>query len=165
MKPLAAVMLVTLVAGCRYRPDPVPLHGSPAELVRLAGQWVGEYQGIDSRRSGSITFTITARGDSAFGDVLMVPRGSEVPIFPEDRGVAHEAHERSPELLHIEFVAVAGGRVAGTLEPYLAPDCSCVVRTTFTGAVAGEAISGTFLTLGAAGLEQRGTWRVIRGKH
>jgi len=148
-------------AGCRYRPEPIPIQGERAEIARLAGTWVGEYTGTVSGRTGSITFVLKAGTDSAFGDVLMIPTGNRNALMPADNPVDHRSHAGSPQVLRVSFVSVVSGRVFGTLEPYIAPDCECIVRTTFDGAVGGDAVEGTFVTR-ARGFEQTGRWRVMR---
>ena len=50
----------------------------------------------------------------------------------------------------------------GSLEPYVAPDCNCVVTTVFRGTVAGNQIQGDFVTRGESGLRQEGRWSVTR---
>jgi hypothetical protein len=66
--------------------------------------------------------------------------------------------------LTIRFVRIAGDSVSGSLDPYAAPDCDCVLSTTFTGRVRANRIDGTFITLGGAprGTPLRGRWRVTR---
>lgn len=151
-----------LLAGCAYRPDPVPIAGSPAAIGSLAGTWLGEYHGTESGRSGSITFIISARGDSAFGDVLMVSATNPGALLPVHSAEEHLAHVRSSQALRIDFVAVSAGELSGHLEPYIAPDCNCRVSTTFTGRRNGNAIEGTFVTRGPSNFEQHGSWRVTR---
>ena len=153
-----------LCAGCHTQPVPVPVRADPAALAELAGNWIGTYQGSESGRSGQITFQISEHGDSAFGDVLMVPQSGAMP-HPVDPPAAHLRHASSPQSLSIAFVALAGDRVRGTLEPYVAPDCQCRVQTTFTGAVSGDQITGTFITRTANGAEQTGHWHVSRDRH
>jgi hypothetical protein len=152
-------------AACRYRPEPVPIRGERDDLARLAGSWVGEYTGTTSGRTGNITFTLKAETDSAFGDVLMVPAGATNSFLPADSPIEHRQHAGSPQVLRVSFVRVAGAQVSGTLEPYTAPDCDCVVRTTFTGTIGGDAVDGTFVTRGPSGYEQAGRWRVVRAKN
>jgi hypothetical protein len=162
MRTVAIPLIILLATACRYRPEPIPIQGDRTEIARLAGTWIGEYTGTSSGRSGNITFTLKAGTDSAFGDVLMVPAGTMNPILPADNPTDHRVHARSPQVLQVSFVSIAGGRVSGTLEPYVAPDCSCTVRTTFTGVIATDVIDGTFVTRGPSGLEQTGRWRVMR---
>jgi hypothetical protein len=157
---LAGIALAAL--GCRYRAQVVPISGDSGDLARLAGEWTGEYSGSDSHRSGTITFTITAHGDSAFGEVLMILPMEGNLLQPADLIAGHAAHARSADLLAIHFVRVAGGSVRGELEPYIAPDCECQVRTVFTGSMNGDVLSGSFLTTTAWGGRQNGTWRVVR---
>lgn len=159
---VVATIVLLGAAACRYHPDPIPIQGARSEIARLAGTWVGEYSGTTSGRSGSITFTLKAGTDSAFGDVLMVPVGGGNPIAAADNPAQHRLHARSPQVLQVSFVAVADTRVSGTLEPYLAPDCQCVVRTTFTGSISGDVVEGTFVTRVPAGAEQGGRWKVMR---
>lgn len=154
--------LAGALAGCSYHAEAVPLQGDRADLQALAGEWVGEYSGADSRRIGSITFVISARGDSSAGDVLMEAAVPGERLQHIDPARDHMEHARTTELLDIRFVAVAGGQVRGEMEPYLAPDCRCTVRTTFTGRVDGDAVRGTFVTVGAGIDAQRGTWHVRR---
>jgi len=149
------------LAACHYQPVPVPVQAEPAALVALAGAWAGTYEGTQSGRTGSITFRITERGDSAFGDVLMVADNGGMPQ-PVDAPAEHLRHAGSPQMLSIAFVSLTGHRVRGTLEPYIAPDCQCRVITTFTGTVAGDVVSGTFVTRTQDGMEQTGQWRVSR---
>src|SRR5690349_21850451 len=135
-----------LVGACHYRPTPVPLAGDRSTIALLAGDWTGTYRGMQTDRTGSITFTIRANADSAFGDVLMETPPGAPRITPADPPAVHNLHARGPQLLAIKFVAIYGGEIEGALEPYTAPDCDCIVTTRFTGRVAGDTISGTFVT-------------------
>jgi len=47
----------------------------------LTGEWAGDYSSVESGRSGSISFTLRAAGDSAFGDVVMIPSLGVVRSF------------------------------------------------------------------------------------
>ena len=153
--------IVALVVGCASRPDPVPISGNPAAIANLAGTWLGEYNGTESQRSGSITFTVSASGDSVFGDVVMMAGSNRTALVPAHSEAEHLRHVRSSQALRIDFVSVSGGGLTGTLEPYIAPDCNCQVSTTFTGRQAGNVIEGTFVTRGSS-VEQRGSWRATR---
>ena len=157
-------LVATLLMACHYHPQVVFLAGEPAELRQLAGHWNGTYSGTESGRTGSITFEINARGDSAFGDVLLTVPGSLGPVVPIDPRDVHLAHATAAQVLNVLFIRVAGGAVRGPIEPYRAPDCGCVVHTVFTGTVRGDRINGRFVTLLDDGREQHGTWRVFRTK-
>lgn len=154
--------IVIAALGCRYRAEVVPIWGDSGDLDRIDGEWVGEYSSPGSQRSGTITFMITAHGDSAFGEVRMGIPIEESDPRPVDLATGHSAHAGSAELLSIQFVRVAGGGVRGELEPYMAPDCECRVRTIFTGIIDGDVVSGTFLTTTDWGGKQEGRWRVVR---
>ena len=161
MRSLLLVVAV-MVSGCRYRGTPVPMVGPHPEIEALGGRWEGGYSGLDSRRSGGISFDITSHGDSAFGDVMMRVAAEEMAPRPADLATGHLLHARSAELLRIRFVVVTGGQLRGELEPYIAPDCQCEVRTIFEGTRTGDAIRGTFVTLLQSGPAQRGDWWAVR---
>ena len=132
------VGVLTLLVGCASRPDPVPISGSPTAIANLAGTWLGEYNGTESQRSGSITFIVSAAGDSVFGDVVMMAGQNRAAFLPAHPEAEHLRHVRSSQALRIDFVSVSGGGLTGTLEPYIAPDCNCQVSTTFTGRQVGK---------------------------
>ena len=162
-RPLIQLSLVTLaLAACRYQPAPVPVRGSPGDIASLAGTWEGEYSSDESRRSGSITFTIRAGSDTAFGDVAMIPAVGAPLVAADAATHVHLQHVRAPELLRVTFVSVSAGLVEGALEPYVAPDCSCVVTTVFRGTAAGDRLTGEYVTQGDNGLRQRGRWSMQR---
>lgn len=162
---LGGIVLSMAMLGCgRYQPTPVPVQGVQADIAALAGDWEGSYSSLDSRRDGTITFTITAGADSAFGDVLMVPHAGGQVLASDASSPQHLAHARSPELLRVTFVRIAGGRVQGALEPYVAPDCQCVVTTMFQGAATSDRIEGTYITTGRDGLRQEGRWSMRRAR-
>ena len=160
---LVAIAAV-LLSACRYHPTPVQLQGDQSDISALAGNWEGEYSSDQTGRSGSIMFTITAGSDTAFGDVLMIPRMGQPLTSADMNSPAHATHASSPELLRITFVRVAGGSVQGALEPYVAPDCKCEVVTVFRGRRNGDVIEGTYITSGRDIVPQEGRWNVSRTK-
>lgn len=161
-RAVLAATVVTVLAACHSQSPPVRLQGATEEIGALAGTWAGTYVGTESGRTGSILFTITPAGDSAKGDVVMTP-AAQGPVTAADvSSPVHRMHSQSADALQITFVRVAAGTVEGSLEPYVAPDCKCVVSTVFRGTIKGNAIDGQFTTRGVQGGEQRGTWRVER---
>ena len=156
-----SMLAAVVVVACRSQPSLVPLRGSPPEIAALAGEWSGEYGGAQSGRSGSIMLRITAGGDTAYGDVVMVAKTGQRSIAAHDLR-EHQAHAQSADVLRVAFVRVGAGRVSGMLEPYVAPDCQCRVTTSFSGTVRDNVIEGTFVTRGGSGLEQSGQWRVSK---
>jgi hypothetical protein len=161
MRRILAVLILACLAACRYQPTPVPVSGAPERIAALRGEWAGEYWSGAAERRGALSFTISTRSDSAFGDVTMfTPLGQQ--LRPADSGDQHRAHAASTQALRIDFVRVGGGMVSGTLEPYIAPDCNCQVSTTFTGNVQGDTIRGTFITNGSQGGNRDGRWMMTR---
>ncbi len=160
-----ATALPLVVAACATVQTPVPVIGLAGEVGALTGEWVGEYSSAASGRSGSITFTLRAAGDTAFGDVVMIPAGWGRPLapwqqHPSPQGVS--APIPQPEVLTISFVRVKEGRVSGTLAPYTDPETGERLLTTFAGALRGDTIEGTYLTRLPSGATQTGSWRVER---
>lgn len=154
-----------LVVACRSTPTPVVLHASPGDIVSLAGSWEGTYQGRESERYGTITFTIESGKDTAHGDVLMEAPPRHQFIAADVASGEHRFHSRAPDVLRITWVGLHRGHVEGALEPYIAPDCQCTVTTVFSGSVTdeGDAIKGEFVTTGTT-LRQTGTWTVRKKK-
>ena len=116
--------------------------------------------------SGSISFTLTATGDSAFGDVVMIPRGLGRPLQAWNNAAAPaEATPPRPAVLTINFVRVAEGRVTGTLAPYADPETGVQLFTAFDGLLRGDVIEGTYTTRAGRGVDsQTGEWKVTRRK-
>ena len=163
MSRLLGCLALVAVAACQYRSTPIQLQGEPAAIAALTGDWNGEYWNILSptARRGALHVFVGAGADSTFGDVTMFTPMGQL-LRPADEGEQHRAHTRLAQSLRIDFVRVAGGAVTGTLEPYIAPDCNCVVSTTFTGKLAGDSIVGTFATRGKDGSSRDGQWRMVR---
>lgn len=158
---LAALALVA--AGCSGAPAPVPVVGAPADIGRLAGEWGGEYRGEANGRIGSIVFKLSAGADTAFGDVVMIPRVRRPERLPTQDPSAGLPIARVPEVLSIAFVRAAEGGVTGRLVPYRDPECQCMVDTRFEGHIRGETIEGTYVSKHVDGHETRtGTWKVTR---
>lgn len=147
-------------------------------MASLAGQWEGSYSSAATGRSGSISFTLTTHEDSAYGDVVMIPRGFGRPLQawggapaaggPGAPGAVAPAQPHS-QVLTISFVRVAAGRVSGTLAPYADPETGAKLFTTFEGRMSGDTIAGSYTTHvagagGGAADTQTGEWTVTRRK-
>ena len=164
--PVAALGALFL-ACTAARQTPVPLVGAARDVAALEGQWDGSYSSAATGRSGSISFTLTATGDSAFGDVVMIPRGFGRPLqaWSNAAAPAGVAPPR-PAVLTINFVRVAEGRVTGTLAPYADPETGVQLFTAFEGQLRGDVIEGTYTTRAGrgGGDSQTGEWKVTRKK-
>lgn len=159
----AVMVAAPLLAACAANQPPVPVVGSSADVAALAGSWNGEYSSAASGRSGSISFTLRASGDSATGDVLMIPVGWGKPLLPwRGDAVAPAAPRMQAEVLTINFLRVQAGHVNGTLAPYADPQTGERLVTTFTGVMKGNSIDGTYTTRLASGDTQTGRWSVQR---
>lgn len=160
LSPLLPVVAFALSA-CGASQTPVPLVGASTDVTALTGEWTGEYSSGESGRSGSITFTLRSAGDSAFGDVVMIPTGLGRPVKPYTEQPVAGSNSPSPTtVLTIRFVRVEQGRVSGTLDPYADPQTGERLFTTFTGELKGNTIEGMYTTRLQTGITQTGRWSV-----
>lgn len=157
-RSMAMVLAGLLAAGaCRPVPMPVPVEG---DIARLAGEWRGEYWSAESGRSGIILFTLAAGADTAEGQVTMIPRQDDRPRDPNQ---VPDVWRPQPTILTITFVRATGGWVTGRLDPYRDPECGCILRTTFTGRLTADTLTGTYTSLHQEmGQQVRGEWRAVR---
>lgn len=159
-------------ASCSSAPSPAPQvpveAAAKKDLSVLVGKWTGDYSSKDTGRSGSIVFELKSGGTTtAYGDVLMWPKGSKNVMAPsEAKELSEEQLRTMPQILNINFVQSQGGFVTGTMDPYTDPDCQCQVRTTFSGSIDGDVIVGEFTTerWDKQGKATRGNWKVTRQK-
>ncbi len=168
-KTLLTLLLPLSLGACGASRAPVPMVGAAADVSALAGEWSGDYSSAESGRSGSISFTLRATDDSAFGDVVMVPSASGVPVKPwtsQQTGGGSQspgANQAPPAtILKIRFVRVESGHVSGHLDPYADPQTGARLLTTFSGELKGDSISGAYSTQLPSGGTQAGRWSVQR---
>src|SRR2546426_6147666 len=163
--PTLSTLLVLTLTACGASRAPVPLVGASSDVTALTGEWAGDYSSAESGRSGSISFTLRAAGDSAFGDVIMVPSTWGRPLVPwrEENATGGGANQQAAStVLAIRFVRVEHGHVSGTLDPYADPQTGARLLTTFSGEVNGNQITGTYTTRLTSGGTQTGRWTVQR---
>ena len=151
--------------SCATTPPAIPVGGSSERLAALAGTWNGDYSNPTMGRFGSIRFTLAVNSDTAFGDVTMQPkreRSRNVSVTEGKPAVAPPAPP-PPVLLKIAFVEAMGDTVAGLLDPYHDPECSCTLLTRFEGRLRGNRITGRFSTRNLdTGQVTWGDWNVRR---
>ena len=143
---LTTLLALTGLVGCASSGSAVHVKGPTGDLVRLAGEWEGSYEGKQSQRVGTIVFDLGAGRHSAEGQVYMY-------TTPDKTG--------TPTALKIRFVSVSENQVTGKIEPYMDPRCNCQVETEFNGELSGDVIDGTYTTH-IAGTDQTGRWSVYR---
>jgi len=160
---LLTLLSALTLGACGASRSPVPLVGSSNDVSALAGEWAGDYSSAESGRSGSISFTLRAATDSAFGDVVMIPAGLGRPLMPwRGENMTGAAQVPTPTVLTIRFVRVEQGHVSGTLDPYADPQTGSRLITTFSGELKGNTIAGTYTTRLPSGDAQSGRWTVQR---
>lgn len=157
------LLVAVTLSGCGASRSPVPLVGASADVTALTGEWAGDYSSAESGRSGSISFTLRATGDSAFGDVVMIPSAWGRPLVPWREQNATGSNQAQPStVLTIRFVRVEHSHVSGTLDPYADPQTGARLLTTFSGELSGKTITGTYTTRLTSGDTQTGRWSVQR---
>jgi hypothetical protein len=169
MKSLKTLLLlgVALVAtACAWRRTPVRVVSENGSTAALVGEWSGEYRSDENGRSGSIVFQLASERDTAYGDVVMVPRMRVVQAPSVTRAeIPGERVAVLSEPLRIRFVRIADDKVSGRLAPYTDPDYNCSVTTVFEGKFTNDnTIEGTYITHGSE-LPDRGMsgkWKVTR---
>lgn len=162
---LAAAFTASSTACARRAPS-IEVSSSDFDLNPLVGVWRGTYSNPETRRTGTIAFTLRAGEGSASGNVVMIPRPDSL-LTPEEREALSDVSSSAPTVLKIHFVRKEGGNLTGTLDPYRDPDCSCMLTTTFQGAFRdARTIEGTFTTVPSTPGRSvtSGTWRVNRLK-
>ena len=158
---LVSAGLLWACGGSGTAAPPVPVSGSTKDMAALAGKWSGEYSSVESGRSGSIVFTLTAGTDNATGDVVMGPMTGGPP-GGEQSAPQPGVTPTPPQAIPIRFVNIEGGRVRGRLEAYTEPTCKCQLTTVFDGRLNGSTLEGTYTTLLPDGQVQSGRWSVTR---
>lgn len=139
----ALAAAATTAAACGGSANQVEVKGGESDLASIAGEWEGSYTGVESGRSGPVSFSLSLGRHTADGTVLM---GGDTP-------------------LKIQFLAVEGGTLSGKIDPYTDPSCSCEVVTEFVGTQDSDSISGTFTTkVTGTDTVQTGEWSVTRKK-
>lgn len=165
LKPLRTLLGAVVLAGCAYNPPPIPVIApEKQDLMSLEGDWMGEFEALSDERAGTIAFKLGAGRDTAYGEVVMIPRNHAAQRMASDiPGTTRPgAMPVLPVGLAVSFVRVRRGYLAGELEPYVDPDIGCLVRTTFTGSFRDAAtLAGEYLTQDENGyVLHRGKWLV-----
>ncbi len=157
------VILLLGTSGCAIIHPPVPVHGEPAFVALLDGEWEGFYTSDDTGRSGGIFFDLVSDADSAVGEVVMYAPGRYDATNPSAREGRARYEATHSSVLTISFVRTEGRLVSGSLRPYTDPACGCTLSTTFVGEMDGDRIEGTFVSFSHEHSHtNRGTWEVIR---
>lgn len=161
--PVATLTAACVVSACAGHSPPVPLVGQASEIAALVGEWSGDYSSSETGRSGSISFVLAARGDTAYGDVIMIPRGFNQPVRAWRNEPPQVADRPRTEALTISFVRISGNEVSGALAPYRDPQCGCALATRFVGWLRGDTISGSYFSSHERSeAEAHGRWQVVR---
>lgn len=163
--PLGAGLILAagLLSACHSTMPMVAVEVEPDALSAMAGHWEGSYESEQNGREGRVEFRLTARGDTAQGEVLMLPALVNEPYQGSARGEPTEGRPaRIPVSLAIRFVRIEQGQVLGTLDPYIDPDCGCQVTTNFIGSIDGDDVRGIFAIRGQKSWLAFGEWRAHR---
>lgn len=162
---MTTVAVAVLSAGCATNPPPVSLQAGTQDMTLLRGEWQGQYWSEETGRHGSIRFELTAAGDTARGDVVMIPAQREERLRPVgmDDDTEISAPRPGPSFLTIHFVRCEQGHLQGTLDAYRDPGTGHPLVTTFRGEVVEDSIGGSFTSYDErTDRSAEGTWFVRR---
>lgn len=169
MKNINKAIILTaalFTAACGWRRTPVHVISETGSTALLVGSWSGDYSSKETGRVGTISFELASEKDTAFCDVVMVPKMPATQVTnAEGPSIQAAQLQAAGQPLKIQFIRLGSGRVTGTLEPYTDPDCKCQVVTTFEGVFTGpNTIEGTYTTRGTDFFHQTsaGNWKVTR---
>jgi len=159
---MVAVVAFFSVTSCMGSAPPVSVVGAAPDLQALSGSWFGDYSSVVTGRSGTVSFELRATDDSAFGSVVMTPKGGAGPLRPWQDPRLTKA--QVPTELTIRFVRITDHRITGALAPYPDPSSGEPLYTTFEGQIVDDTISGTFTTRPTSRSAEAptGSWRVQR---
>jgi hypothetical protein len=163
MKRIVLALVAVSAIACVSLPRPVSVVDRPTDALLLAGDWRGAFSSEDGRRGGSMTLALQVKNDTARGEAILTP----VTYVAQTEATAPMRAEAGAALRSsMHFVSVTDGVVAGVVPPYFDTERLTVVQMTFVGKLRSwNVIEGTYVTLGAnLRIEERGTWRVVRGE-
>lgn len=162
MKRIVLALLAVSAMACVSLPRPVSVGDRPNDALLLAGDWRGVFTSEDGLRGGTMTLVLAVNNDTARGEAILRPATS---VGQTDATAPARADAGAILRSSMHFVSVSDGVVAGSVPPYFDAERLTVVQMTFVGRMRSwNVIEGTYVTLGAnLQVEERGTWRVVRG--
>jgi hypothetical protein len=163
---IAAAALAASAIACATKTPGIELTASDFDLNPLVGVWRGNYSNPATGRAGTIAFSLRAGESFASGNVVMIPKADSL-LTSEEREMVSDVPSAGRSVLSMKFIRKEGGTLHGTLDPYRAPDCDCLVNTTFEGSFTdANTIQGTFTVVPskAGSTITSGTWKVMRVK-
>ena len=162
---VVAALAVASIA-CASTPPGFGVTSSDFDVGPLVGVWRGDYTSPQTGRTGTIGFTLRAGESFAAGNVVMIPKPDSL-LTPEERELFSDTPPSGRAVLKFNYLRKEGNNVTGTLDPYRAPDCDCIVNTTFYGVFKDErTLEGTFTNVPtkAGSTISTGTWKATRVK-
>lgn len=162
MKRIVLALIAVSAMACVSLPRPVSVADRPNDALLLAGDWRGVFSSENGLRGGTMTLALAVNNDTARGEAILRP-ATYVAQTEATAPVRADAGAILRSSMH--FVSVSDGVVAGVVPPYFDAERLTVVQMTFVGKMRSwNVIEGTYVTLGAnLQVEERGTWRVVRG--
>ena len=166
LRTSGVLALGAVLQGCSAAvQSPVPVVAERSDMTALVGDWSGEYSSPESGRSGSIVFRLKSTSDTAYGDVVMLPRAAVTGTAGDESGSTPGQAATRSQVLTIRFVRVEGSHLIGRMDPYIDPVCGCRLTTVFTGDFKGDrTIEGTYQTTGSeiSHALTSGKWKVTK---
>lgn len=159
---------LALLLGCGGAPAPagapVPVEGPARDVRLLHGEWAGVFLDACGARRGSMTFTLRAGRDTAWGRVVSAAAPAPAGCTDPTSAATHADSTAGDMVLRLGRLVVAERSVSGWIESYRDPERNCPVDTWFEGRLeAGDTLRGMYFAHPELGdTVRRGTWWAAR---
>jgi len=143
VRSLSLVTVLALLGACASSMSTVPVRGDADDIARLAGEWKGQFEGVNNSRRGTIDFNFAMGRHTADAKVIMQVDGK-------------------PLRLAVANLQIDDAQVRGTIEPYVDPTCNCRIETKFEGALSSGFMVGTYSVHPDGAAPRTGNWSAER---
>lgn len=161
----AAASLMIGCASTSTTPAIKEVSGTTFDIAQLTGTWEGNFISTVTQRSGTITLELNQEGNKEVGSILLQYQKQHPKVHaPKGHNVKKTGTYTKTKPLSVEFIAIEGGKISGTVTPYADPILfRKTVFTTYEGSLIGNRIEGTYTTrVGQKGNSFTGSWWAVR---
>lgn len=168
-KTLIIGVVTSSMLGCASTSNTTPainvVTGTKIDLAQLSGTWEGNFQSTVTQRSGNITLNLSRADNKAEGSILLQYQKKHKKIqAPKPHNVKKSgAMQTKTKPLSVEFIAIEGNKISGTVTPYKDPIFTGKTTfTTYEGILIGNRMEGTFTSrIGQNGNTYTGSWWAV----
>ena len=168
-KTLFIGAIASLTLGCVSTLSTTPtikeVSGTKFDVAQLTGTWEGNFISTVTQRTGVIKLELDQEANREVGSILLQYQKQHPKIHaPKGHNVKKTGTYTKTKPLSVEFIAIEGGKISGTVTPYADPLFpGKTVFSTYEGIVTGNRIEGTYTTrIGQNGNAFTGSWWAVR---